>query len=73
MNKEKNIQVEIHTDESYPYLQIYTPPHRKSIAIENLSSAPDSFNNELGFKTLMPGESTIFTTAYKISTISHHQ
>ncbi len=73
MDTQKNIQVEFHTDESYSYLQIYTPPHRKSIAIENISSAPDAFNNELGFKILMPGESTTFTTAYKISPISQHQ
>jgi aldose 1-epimerase len=67
LNAEKNIQVEIHTDESYPCLQLYTPPHRKSIAIENLSSAPDAFNNELGFKILARGESATFRTAYKIS------
>jgi aldose 1-epimerase len=66
-NLKKNIQVEIHTDESYPYLQFYTPPHRKSIAIENISSAPDAFNNELGFKKLSPGESTTFKTCYKIT------
>jgi aldose 1-epimerase len=69
LNTEKNIQVEIHTDESYPYLQLYTPTDRKSIAIENLSSAPDAFNNELGFKMLAPKESATFRTAYKISPI----
>ena len=66
-NSEKNIEIEIHTDESYPYLQLYTPPHRNSIAIENISSAPDAFNNEMGFKTLAPGEAASFNTAYKIS------
>ena len=66
-NNNKNIQVEIQTDESYPYLQFYTPAHRNSIAIENISSAPDAFNNELGFKTLSPGESGIFKTAFKIT------
>jgi len=69
-NREKNIQVEIHTDESYPYLQFYTPAHRTSIAIENISSAPDAFNNELGFKVLNPGESKRFTTGYKISLLT---
>lgn len=66
-NIEKNIQLEIHTDESYPYLQIYTPPHRNSIAIENLSSVPDAFNNGIGLKILSPGESAAFTTSYKIT------
>lgn len=36
--------------ENYPILQIYTPPHRKSIAIENLSGAPNCFNNGMGLK-----------------------
>ncbi len=66
-NLEKNIELEIHTDESYPYLQLYTPPHRNSIAIENISGAPNAFNNKMGFKTLAPGESASFDTAYKIS------
>ena len=66
-NLEKNIELEIHTDESYPYLQLYTPPHRNSIAIENISGAPNAFNNKTGFKTLAPGESAYFDTAYKIS------
>ncbi len=42
-NSEKKIEIQFFPDESYPYLQIYTPPHRKSIAIENLSGAPDGF------------------------------
>lgn len=66
-NLEKKIQVEIHADESYPYLQFYTPAHRNSIAIENISGAPDAFNNELGIKVLAPGESATFKTAYKIT------
>ncbi len=63
----KNIQVEIRPDKHYPYLQIYTPPHRDSIAIENLSAAPDAFNNGMGLITLQPGENIIFTTTYKIT------
>ena len=69
-DSEKNIGIEIHTDESYPYLQLYTPSHRNSIAIENISGTPDAFNNEMGFKTLAPGESASFNTAYKISLLS---
>ncbi|MDB5222762.1 MAG: Aldose 1-epimerase [Chitinophagaceae bacterium] len=63
----KKIGIEIHADESYPYLQFYTPPHRNSIAIENISGAPDAFNNGMGLKTLSPGESTTFECSYKIS------
>lgn len=50
----------------YPYLQIYTPPHRKSIAIENLSAAPDCFNNSIGLMILEPGQSQTFTLGYQI-------
>jgi aldose 1-epimerase len=59
-------QLEIRPDKSYPYLQIYIPPHRKSIAIENLSAPPDSFNNGIGLITLAAGNSTTFTTQYTI-------
>ena len=59
-------QLEIQPDASYPYLQIYIPPHRQSIAIENLSAPPDSFNNGIGLITLAAGESTVFSTQYVV-------
>jgi aldose 1-epimerase len=65
----KKLQIEIHPDKSYPYLQIYTPPHRNSIAIENLSGAPDAFNNGMGVTVLTPGETINFTTMYKITSL----
>ncbi len=65
----KKIQLEIYPDKTYPYLQIYTPPHRKSIAIENLSAAPDAFNNGMGLQVLGPGSSTSFTTTYKLTSL----
>jgi aldose 1-epimerase len=61
---QKKVQIEFHPEESYPYLQVYTPEHRKSIAVENLSGAPDSFNNGMGLKVLQPGESATFTTKF---------
>jgi aldose 1-epimerase len=51
-------------------LQIYTPPHRKSIAIENLSSAPDAFNNKIGLIELGPEDSHAFQTRYRIESLS---
>lgn len=63
----KNICLTIMPDASYPYLQVYTPPHRKSIAIENLSGAPDCFNNGIGLSQIEPHISTIFTTSYFVS------
>lgn len=69
-DKEKKLQLEIYPGKNYPYLQIYTPPHRKSIAIENLSAAPDAFNNGMGLKTLTPGSTETFITTYKITSLS---
>jgi len=64
---ESKIQVEIKPYKSYPWLQLYTPPHRQSIAIENLSAPPDTFNNGIDLIILSTGESASFTTSYKIS------
>ncbi len=65
--RNKQLQLTIHPEKSYPYLQIYTPPHRKSIAIENLSSIPDAFNNKKGLIWLEPNQSKLFTTSYQIT------
>ena len=62
------IQIEIIPDKSYPYLQLYTAPHRQSIAIENLSAPPDAFNNGIDLIILPAGENAIFTTSYKVTT-----
>jgi aldose 1-epimerase len=43
--KNKQVRIVIKPLINYPYLQVYTPPHRKSVAIENLSAAPNAFNN----------------------------
>jgi len=58
------LELTLQPESSYPYLQIYTPDHRKSIAIENLSSIPDSFNNGIGIKYLEPHHVYNFTTSY---------
>jgi aldose 1-epimerase len=64
---EKGVSVEFHPDRSYPYLQVYTPEHRQSIAIENLSAAPDAFNNRMGLVTLEPDHTKTFSTRFKIT------
>jgi len=51
---------------NYPYLQLYTPPDRQSIAIENLSGAPNAFNNKIGLQLLKPYEDIIFETSYQV-------
>lgn len=66
-NPENGLRVSFFPDEKYPYLQVYTPPERESVAVENLSGAPDCFNNKMGLTLLAPGHSQIFTVRYKVS------
>jgi aldose 1-epimerase len=61
----KQFQLTVEGDKSYP---IYIPPKRKSIAIENLSGAPDSFNNGMGLLMLEPNKKYSFSTSYSITT-----
>jgi aldose 1-epimerase len=63
----KNISVELISGKNYPYLQVYIPEHRESIAIENLSSAPDAFNNGMGLIQLKAGEEISFEVTIRIS------
>jgi len=65
----QQLQLEIYPEKNYPCLQIYTPPHRNSIAIENLSAIPDAFNNGIGLIILQPQSSVQFITTYKISSL----
>lgn len=51
---------------AYPYLQLYTPEDRKSIAIENLSAAPDCFNNKMGLHIMQPQSSWNLETSYQL-------
>jgi aldose 1-epimerase len=55
---------------NYPYLQIYTPDDRKSIAIENLSGAPNCFNNKMGLQILEPQGTIYFETSYQFNAAS---
>jgi aldose 1-epimerase len=65
----KQLKLTIEPDASYPILQIYTPLTRKSIAIENLTGAPDNFNNSIGLLLLEPNKTYSFTTAYSIEAL----
>ncbi len=62
------LSVSFHTDGNYPFLQLYIPPHRESIAIENLSMAPNAFNNGMGLLVLQPGEEKSFNLHYQVNT-----
>jgi aldose 1-epimerase len=65
-NPANGASLSFYPDASYPYLQIYTPEDRNHIAIENLSAAPDCFNNGMGITILGPGRSQSFTARYQI-------
>ena len=65
-NPENHLRLSFFPDRHYPFLQVYTPPDRRSIAIENLSSAPDAFNNGLGLIILEPGGSQSFSVLYQL-------
>jgi aldose 1-epimerase len=60
------ISLTIFASELYRYLQVFTPKHRQSIALENLSGAPDSFNNGIGLIYLQPRRSATFNVWYRL-------
>lgn len=64
-NPANNVSVSFVPERSYGYLQLFIPDHRQSIAIENLSSTPDSFNNQMGLKVLEPGKTASFQVYLK--------
>jgi aldose 1-epimerase len=66
--KGEKLSIEISSNPNYPYLQIYTPPHRQSIAIENLSATPDAFNNKMGLLYLEPYKTYEFIASYQVKT-----
>lgn len=63
----KKIQLIIEPTINYPYMQFYTPDDREKIAIENLSSAPDAFNNKMGLHKLEPQDTINFSTSYTVA------
>ena len=61
-NPKTNRSLSIYALKNYPILQIYTPPHRKSMAIENISGAPNCFNNQMGLRLVKDSE--VFSCRY---------
>lgn len=47
--------------EQYNAIQLYTPPDRKSIAIEPMTSEPDALNHHRGLIVIPPGETRDFS------------
>jgi aldose 1-epimerase len=65
-NPVNKVAVQFYTNPGYSYLQLFIPPHRNSIAIENLSGAPNAFNNMMGLVKLQPGNSRNFRVLYQV-------
>jgi len=40
----------------FPYFQVFTPPHRSSVALEPMTCNVDAFNNGQGLVTLQPDQ-----------------
>ena len=62
----KKFKLVVTPDSNYNYLQLYIPNNRKSIAIENLSAAPDCFNNKMGLHIMKPQEVWSLKTQYQL-------
>lgn len=69
-SKTKKLRLTVSPKQGYPILQIYIPPARNSIAVENLTSLPDSFNNHIGLLELEPNEAKHFITEYHLQTLA---
>ena len=63
------LTVTFFASDAYPYLQIFTPRHRDSISIENLSGAPDGFNNGIGLLEIEPRRSETFNAWYRVDVV----
>jgi aldose 1-epimerase len=59
--QEGGVQLTMDCGPDFPYLQVYTPPHRNSIAIEPMTCLPDVYNNGIGLIELQPGEKRSFS------------
>ena len=51
-------------EKKFNFLQLYTPPHRKSIAVEPMSSCIDTFNNKIGLMEIHSNE--VITASFGI-------
>lgn len=54
-------------ESKYNYVQLYTPPERKAIAIEPMTCAPNAFNNLMGLKILKPNETLALSFGFYLA------
>ncbi len=60
-DRDRGITILLTPGPGYPFLNVYIPPSRTSIALEPLSGAPDAFNNKIGLMALSPGDHADFS------------
>lgn len=63
----QDFTLNIYACAAYPFIQVYLPPERDALALENLSGAPDCFNNGIGRITLPAGDTRRFTVRYDLT------
>lgn len=51
------------------YLQVYTPPHGRSIALEPMTCIANSFNNQIGLMELHPGHANTWKVELDVNMI----
>jgi len=69
MDEQNNISIVVWqkvAPQGYKFIQVYTAPDRKSIAIEPMSCAPDAFNNQKGLLILSPNEFAEFSFGVRL-------
>jgi aldose 1-epimerase len=57
IDPEHNVRINVWQEtgeDKFDFFQTYIPPHRKTIAIEPMTCAPDAFNNKMGLNILKP-------------------
>jgi len=58
------LKMNIEQDMNKPYIQLYIPTHRKSIAIEPMTAATDCYNNDWGTRELLPQQT--YSSIWKV-------
>lgn len=61
----REARLSVRPEKPLDYLQLFTPPHRLSLAVEPMSANIDAFNNGMGLMALPPGE--CFSTSVDVS------
>ncbi len=61
----EDLEIMVWQDASYPFVQVYTPQNRTSLAIEPMTCPADAFNSGKGLIRLRPGDE--FMGSYGVS------